>query len=138
MKKGTTVRPKNAIKFSNKLTSTREGTIVEIRGDIASVKFTVPRTPDKCDKCGFLGILSVNHSSGQVECLRSGCGHEHGFEEVTKEIPLDQLIDTTGEKRQQKQFEKKKEKLVTSLKGKLKTFTEKGLTRNDILEALQE
>ncbi len=72
----------------------------------ARVHFDTPRQPRKrgfCDECQMPGMLSIDGSTGEIVCMRTGCGHEHGFEGRDEIIPIGQLINISeqllGEKK---------------------------------------
>ncbi len=59
------------------------GTLKSIKGEETVVEFRIPVRPFVCADCGSPAHLSMNGASGTVVCLRSGCGHDHGFETVS-------------------------------------------------------
>lgn len=77
------------------------GRIMELRPNSkALVHFRTPRQPKErriCDKCGLSGGLSRNGGTGEITCMRTGCGHDHGFDEHDEELPLDQLVNITAQ-----------------------------------------
>jgi hypothetical protein len=76
------------------------GEITELRPDgMALVHFRMPRLPRVCGSCGMASGLSVNGDTGEVVCMRSGCGHEHGFDERDEEFSLDLLFNMTAERK---------------------------------------
>ena len=48
----------------------------------------VPNHPTVCARCGSSHGLSRDGGSGEIVCLITGCGHEHGFSPVTISVPL--------------------------------------------------
>ena len=56
-------------------------TSVFASGALASVRFRIPARPMVCAECGSHAHLSVNGATGEIVCMRSHCGHGHGFEE---------------------------------------------------------
>lgn len=88
------------------------GKIVELQGEKAVVNFKIPRQPKTCSGCGWPFNLSINGNTGEIECMRSGCGHRHGFEDRTEIIPLSQLINISAQRSAEK-----KRKMVEDLKG---------------------
>jgi len=58
----------------------------------AKIRFKKPNKPDVCSDCGS-PTLSTNLFSGEVSCMRSGCGHKHGFEEYNETVLISQFID---------------------------------------------
>lgn len=90
------------------------GTIKKIDGASAVVHFKVPRVPKRhgvCDRCNFPGMLSRNGGSGEIECMRSGCGHEHGFDHRDEIIELTKLKNITTKRRDEKRKELSKQLL---------------------------
>jgi len=86
------VIPIERIRFNKKFIARPEGIVLRMNNDeTADVKFNIPVTPDKCARCGWPGLLSMNMTFGEVECMRSGCGHLHGFHDVTIKVPLRNL-----------------------------------------------
>ena len=68
-----------------------------------------PKERNVCDACKFPGMLSVNGGTGEIVCMRSGCGHEYGFEERDEIIPIGQLINVSGQRLNKKKVEFKQE-----------------------------
>lgn len=67
-----------------------------------AVRFRIPHQPAErnvCDRCGFPGMLSKNGATGEIVCMRSGCGHDHGFEEWGRDFQFDQLVNITTKMR---------------------------------------
>lgn len=60
----------------------KKGILKSIDGENTVVEFRVPVNPYVCASCGSHSGLSRNGATGQVTCMRSGCGHDHGFELV--------------------------------------------------------
>lgn len=81
---------------------TNYGTIVAMPNrDQAQVKFRTPKQPKKrniCDSCGFPHMLSQNGGTGEITCMRSGCGHDHGFDERTELVDYFKLINITAQR----------------------------------------
>ncbi len=77
-----------------------------------------------CDKCRFPGLLSICGNTGEVVCMRSGCGHGHGFEERDEIIPVAKLINISEKRR-----DEEREKLL----GKLKALLAEGMRKNLIM-----
>ena len=98
---------------------TNYGTIEELRPDNkALVHFRTPRQPEErgcCDHCHWPGMLSQNGGTGEVVCMRSGCGHDHGFDERDEVLSLDLLVNITT-KRQEEKKGKFRERLNALLK----------------------
>ena len=72
------------------------------------VHFKTPRQPKKrnfCDDCGMHGTLSMNGDSGEVVCMRTGCGHEHGFEERDEVIKTELLVNISEKRWSEKRDE---------------------------------
>lgn len=87
IQKGMEVMPKTLITV-NGVKLQRKGIVREIVDSRVLVGFNLPNTPVECAQCGSLENLSYSASSGQVECLATGCGHEHGFKEFTTTLPI--------------------------------------------------
>lgn len=65
------------------------------------IMYKTPKQPKEkgiCDKCKWPGMLSKNGGTGEIVCIRSGCGHDHGFDEVTNSIHESKLILEPGTK----------------------------------------
>ena len=63
------------------------------------VTYKIPRKPEEkgvCDKCKCPGRLSKNGGTGEIVCMRSGCGHEHGFNTATIRINEKKLVLEPG------------------------------------------
>lgn len=86
---------------------TAYGKITAINGENATVFFKLPRrsenptkgTWDTCEDCGWPGFLSVSGNTGELVCMKSGCGHGYGFEKRTEIIPLMKLINISTQYR---------------------------------------
>src|SRR3989344_3463049 len=81
------------------------GKITVIKNGRATVHFQQPRTEKErhiCDSCGWPGLLSINGGTGEIECMRSGCGHGHGFRESEEIIPIAQLINISAKRATEK------------------------------------
>jgi len=100
------------------------GKIANIKGDKAVVHFREPRQPEVCEECGIGIMLSVNASTGEIECLRSGCGHKHGFEERNETIPLSQLINITSIRKSEEKKRIRKDVTAILMKAKKKDILE--------------
>lgn len=97
---------------------TNYGVITELRPGKAVVHFRTPLEPKKrnvCDSCGWPGLLSVNGHTGEVVCMRSGCGHDHGFGERDEVLSLELLVNITTKRREEKKA-KFRERLDALLK----------------------
>lgn len=57
----------------------------------AEVKLRSPKLVRYCVACGAVASLSQNAATGEVVCMRSGCGHEHGFDTLVEEFEITQL-----------------------------------------------
>jgi hypothetical protein len=57
----------------------------------AEVRLRRPKQVRSCASCGAVASLSENASTGEIVCMRSGCGHEHGFDTIVDEFALEQL-----------------------------------------------
>ena len=111
------------------------GKITEINGDTAVVYFRIPRDPKKgtCEGCRWPGLLSMNGSTGEIECMRSGCGHSHGWEKRYEIIPLLKLINIT----EKRKIEKKK-KTESDFRYNLKNVLDKAIRAGVIREEQKE
>jgi len=67
------------------------GVVKSIEGEKVTLSFTEANHPEACEKCGSSVNLSVNGGSGEVECLRTGCGHRHGFKEWEEDHLISEL-----------------------------------------------
>jgi len=107
-----TFHPKDLVSVPCRRDLTTYGTVSELRPDgRAVVHFRIPRQPKErgvCDYCRFPGLLSMNGATGEIVCMRSGCGHEHGFEERDEVILFDQLVNITTKRREEKRAELRK------------------------------
>ncbi|KKU50743.1 MAG: hypothetical protein A2633_01920 [Candidatus Sungbacteria bacterium RIFCSPHIGHO2_01_FULL_47_32] len=84
---------------------THYGKIKKVMNDNALVHFKLTREPKQynvCDSCGWPGFLSESGNTGEIECMKSGCGHGHGFEEREELISLEKLINMTALKEKEK------------------------------------
>ena len=64
----------------------------------ALVHFVIPRQEKErnvCDDCGFR-TLSRNVGTGEIVCMDSDCGHEHGFDERDEALSFDLLVNITN------------------------------------------
>ncbi len=80
--------------------------------ETARVYFEIPNKSQErniCDKCGWPGNLSVNGGTGEIVCQRSGCGHGHGFQKRNKIFPLNQLINISEQRLNEKREDLKRE-----------------------------
>jgi hypothetical protein len=57
----------------------------------AEVRLRRPRSVRFCEACGAVASLSENATTGEIVCMKSGCGHEHGFDTIVDEFALEQL-----------------------------------------------
>jgi hypothetical protein len=57
----------------------------------ATVCFRVPNTPHVCEECESPLELSVNGATGEIVCMRTGCGHGHGFSPCEIDVPLSKI-----------------------------------------------
>jgi hypothetical protein len=125
------VIPIMEICFAPRFSSRRKGVVQTINDDKAEVLFEIPNTPKVCGSCGFAGSLSVNRGTGEVECLRRGCGHGQGFRKVTTTIALNLLESWTTytAKKQKAEWEeqlKSKQSAVTDLEKHLEVGRKNG------------
>jgi ribosomal protein S27E len=67
------------------------GKVKSIDGTEVTVSFREANLPTVCARCGNFSQLSVNGGTGEIECLASGCGHEHGFKEWEEKHPISKL-----------------------------------------------
>ena len=93
MRKGSLVRPKKDIQFDpNPERKGRPvGRVLGVKAGIAKVTFHIPNFPEICDNCSNGMGLSRSGSTGEIECMNSGCGKGFGFQDVVKEINLSDL-----------------------------------------------
>jgi hypothetical protein len=68
------------------------GKIKSIENDKAKIEFTQPNRPKVCEKCGSSRDLSLENGNGQVVCMATGCGYEHGYKIWEEEHPVDALM----------------------------------------------
>ena len=88
------------------------GTVKKIEDDLVTVESKVPIIPASCIKCGWPGFLSLHANTGEIECLRSGCGHGQGFEKVLTNVPVEKLelyADYCDRKKKEEWLEKRKQ-----------------------------
>lgn len=71
------------------------GEVKEILDTRAVVRLKEANQPDTCKECGWPGSLSMNGGTGEIVCMRTGCGHKHGFREWDELIPVANLINVT-------------------------------------------
>lgn len=71
------------------------GRITNISDAVATVKFKIPNQPNYCSDCGSPAHLSVNGGTGEVICMKSGCGYNHGFKEKVMNLNLAHLENLT-------------------------------------------
>lgn len=57
----------------------------------ARVLFKKPQEVKVCAACGSWFNLSKNGATGEITCMKSGCGHDHGFTEESHVVPLSHL-----------------------------------------------
>jgi hypothetical protein len=73
-----------------------EGCIVSINqaNETAKVEYLLPKRPVSCEGCGAPSFsLSRDMTTGRVVCLRTGCGHDHGYDEpYVGTVSLAQLV----------------------------------------------
>lgn len=108
------------------------GKILEIKDDKAVVHLKFVRHPEgrehgTCESCGWPGFFSVYGNTGEIECMKSGCGHRYGFTERDEVIPLEKLINIT-----EKRNEEKKQKRISEIKSCVRT------AKREIDRALEE
>ena len=72
------------------------GKLIKVKGQIATVAFEVPNLPRRCEGCGMISGLSRNAGTGEIVCMSTGCGHEHGFKNIAVEIPFSNLKRKKG------------------------------------------
>ena len=96
---------KDIVHVPSRRALTLYGSITELHPDSkAIIIFWIPREPKErnaCDECGS-ATLSVNGSTGEIVCMRSGCGHEHGFKSREEVISLDLLVNITTKRQEEK------------------------------------
>lgn len=96
------------------------GKILEIKGAKTVVRLKFVRHPEGrgrgiCESCGSPGFFSVNAGTGEIVCMKTGCGHGYGFTERDEIIPLEKLINIT-EKRNQEEKQKRISQIKTCVK----------------------
>src|SRR3989338_4399529 len=75
------------------------GEITDIKNDRATVHFRQWLTEKRrgmCDSCNWPGFLSVNVGTGEIVCMRSGCGHGHY--ESDEIIPIAKLVNISAKR----------------------------------------
>lgn len=78
----------------------------------AVIHFRLPREPKEfnmCEECGWPGFISVDGGTGERVCMKTGCGHGHGFEEREEIIALDKLVNISSKRKKKKLKEMKEE-----------------------------
>jgi|SRR3989338_5794282 len=108
------------------------GKISEIKDDKAVVHLKFVRHPKgrengTCESCGCPGFFSVNSGTGEIVCMRTGCGHGYGFIERDEIVRLDKLINIT-----EKRNEEKKQKRISEIKSCVNT------AKREIEKAMKE
>lgn len=96
--------------------------------DEVLVSFKVARQPKVrmvCDSCGWPGFLSMNGGTGEIVCMISGCGHEHGFSEYEEKFPLAKLGNITEQRKAEGMVQLKK-----SIRQLLEKAEEDGIITN--------
>jgi len=81
------------------------GKITDIKDGAATVHFRQRRTEKRrgmCDSCNWPGFLSVSGNTGEIVCMRSGCGHGHGFYESDEIIPIAKLVNISAKQAAEK------------------------------------
>ncbi|MBI2030734.1 hypothetical protein HYT05_03860 [Candidatus Kaiserbacteria bacterium] len=97
------VTNRQLVAFGEIVALTETGEVTGVEGTEARVHFKDPRRPKVCEACGWPFSLSQNMGTGEIECMRSGCGHGHGFEERDEVIPVYRLVNISAKKRAEKQ-----------------------------------
>jgi len=108
------------------------GKILEIKDSKAIVRLKFVRHPEgrgsgTCESCGWPGFFSVNGGTGEIVCMRTGCGYEYGFTQTEEIVLLDKLVNITEKKEKEA-----KEKFILEINLDLKN------ARSKIEEAFQE
>lgn len=118
---------------------THYGKIIEITDDKAVVHIKATREPKRencCDDCGWPGFLSMYGNTGEIVCMKSDCGYNHGLEERDEIIPLEKLINITVKR----QIEKKEE-FLREIHSKLLQAVKNGLINDrevvDVMNTLK-
>lgn len=96
------------------------GKILEIKKDKAIVHLKFVRHPEGrergvCEACGFPGFFSVNGGTGEIVCMKSGCGYGYGFIERDELVSIDKLINITEKKKQ-----KEKQKRIAAIQARVR------------------
>ncbi len=103
------------------------GKVVELKGEEAVVNLRFRNEPEGgpsgvCKGCGWPGGFSVNGGTGEIVCMRSGCGYEYGFKTTKEIIPISELINMTDKK-----YEEAKKKFISEAKKMLDKADREGL-----------
>lgn len=67
------------------------GVVKSIDEGKITLAFREANHPKVCAKCGSSVSLSRDGVSGKIVCMRTGCGHEHGFKEWEEEHLISEL-----------------------------------------------
>ena len=73
----------------------QQGKVLAILPDNkVSVEYQLPRQPKEdglCDHCSSIS-LSMNGATGEIVCMSTGCGHEHGFDEKVETFLVNKIV----------------------------------------------
>ncbi len=105
----------------------------------AVIHFRLPREPKEfnvCDECDWPGFISVSGNTGERVCMKTGCGHGHGFEEREEIIAVDKLINISS-KRKKKKLKEMKEEMDVILKQAIEDDVISQDIQKKVLELLE-
>jgi hypothetical protein len=88
---GLEVIAREAIIISPEVVFAFKGVLRAIEGNLATVEFKTPVRPTACVACGSKQHLLYSLNLNQVECVRKGCDHLHGFTLTTTQVTLSQI-----------------------------------------------
>jgi hypothetical protein len=108
---------------------THYGRVKALHDNKALVHFRMPRQPKNgcCDRCHSPGLLSEDFGTGEIVCMRSGCGHSHGFNQRDEKISLNLLVNITT-----KRHSEDKSKFRTRLAALLREGVKSELITSDV------
>lgn len=89
---GSEVTSNRPLFYNDDVAGRAPGVIVTVLGRRAMVRFTIPRYPTVCERCGQVDGLVASLVTGEIICGRKQCNHWHGFEDITMSVPLSMLI----------------------------------------------
>lgn len=71
-----------------------------LSNDRVIVGFKEPHQPQSCGACGSPFALSVNAGTGEIVCMRSGCGHEHGYRHWDEVVDVSDVLENITNQRE--------------------------------------